>query len=521
MESKKTTTSSETKMTCKALFIDFDGTMVDTESILFESWRAVYRTFGIELDIKLWAKDIRPERPHAAAYSLLCSLVRHPPSQEETMMLQKKIENIQIAESTLRQGIKELLVVCNTRLDIPITIVTSSATSRIAPILNFLGILSLVKYIVSSDRVQAKKPDPSCFRYALENGRYKPEEVFVIEDSPVGIAAAKKVGITTMVFPNPVTELMDLTEADITINSGLDALAYIESRNQSCHLTKSHKNKIPFEQSSCLQDRFGRSIKYLRVSLTQQCNFHCNYCCPDCIETKNEKNKIMEASDTLRIIEAAGKIGFDKIRLTGGEPLMRNDIVELVGEIRRYGYFRTIAMTTNGSLLTAELAANLYSAGLTHITVSLNTLDRDEFRQMTGVDAFDRVINGITSACKIPFKKIKINMVVSEHTSKDKIGLMRDFCSHKGLTLQTISEFSIIDRTVSAHTAVTTDRPSSCRVCNRIRLTARGVLRPCLFDDTEVKTDLNNIEKSLRKAVFMKPEKGGICTRETMKEIGG
>ena len=275
------------------------------------------------------------------------------------------------------------------------------------------------------------------------------------------------------------------------------------------------------EYTPCLCDRYGRNITYLRVSLTELCNFHCIYCCPDCEMTSDEAHSAMLLPDILRIMETAGKLGFEKVRLTGGEPLMRKDIVELVKKIRQSNYFRIIAMTTNGSLLTGSLAADLCRAGLTHLTISLNTLDRDEFRRITGVDALDKVIDGIAAASMLPFKKIKINMVVFEDTSNDKIELMRNFCNMRGITLQTIKEFSLSDRNVSAKTIIATDRPSHCNGCNRIRLTSNGFLRPCLFDDAKVKVDLNGIEDSIRKAVFMKPENGGRCERKTLKTIGG
>ncbi len=273
--------------------------------------------------------------------------------------------------------------------------------------------------------------------------------------------------------------------------------------------------------SPCLRDRHGRDITYLRVSLTERCNFHCSYCCPDCFYTITEARPMQTIGQISRIISVAGSLGFNKVRLTGGEPLMREGIVDLVDEIRVCGYYRTIAMTTNGSLLTPRLAANLRTAGLTHLTVSLTTLDRDEFRRITGSDALQAVLKGIAAAAAQPFREIKVNMVVYEHTTKDQIDTMRNFCDSTGLTLQTIREFSLIDRDVSASTVIATDRPMHCDECNRIRLTAQGTLRPCLFDDTEVAVDFNHIADSIRKAVSLKPEKGSRCTRETLKTIGG
>ncbi|HAJ80556.1 MAG TPA: hypothetical protein DCO75_12395 [Fibrobacteres bacterium] len=224
-------------MTCKALFIDFDGTIIDSESVLYESWRLVYRTFGIELDIDQWVKQIRPVKPHASAYNYLCSRI-HLPQQQEILSMQKRIDEELILHCCLREGIKELFDICNMRLKIPVTIVTSSAMHRIRPILNRLRIASFVNYLVTSESVREKKPDPSCFIYALEQGRVQPADAFAIEDSPQGIAAAKNAGITTMAYPNPVTALMDLTKADITIGNGFEAVSYIESGHKPCYFKK-------------------------------------------------------------------------------------------------------------------------------------------------------------------------------------------------------------------------------------------------------------------------------------------
>jgi molybdenum cofactor biosynthesis enzyme MoaA len=268
-------------------------------------------------------------------------------------------------------------------------------------------------------------------------------------------------------------------------------------------------------------DRFHRRISYLRVSVTRQCNFRCTYCSPDCNGDDPCSPPAITPVRYSEIIIAAGLMGFDKVRFTGGEPLLNDDLAGIIGCAKKCGSFGTIALTTNGSLLTPMKVRELYRAGLTNMTISLNTLSPGEFARITGVDALESVLDGIEAARSQPFREIKINMVISGSTTAGRIEEMRDFCRARGLMLQTIGEFSLTDRHEIEPTVLRPDRPPHCADCNRIRLTVGGTLRPCLFDDAEVVIDYSDIEGSFRRAVWLKPREGSRCTRTSIREIGG
>jgi GTP 3',8-cyclase len=271
---------------------------------------------------------------------------------------------------------------------------------------------------------------------------------------------------------------------------------------------------------SKLVDPYGRLINYFRVSITDRCNFKCCYCTPE-KHSIIVPPSIVPFKSLIKIIETAGKIGFDKVRLTGGEPLIRADVVNIIDAINNCGYYNTIAMTTNGSLLTKKMMSNLHSAGLTHLTISLDTLDNFKFKNIAGVDALDRIVSAIKEVKKNSFKEIKINMVVFENTTIQEVTAMREFCKMNGFKLQTIREFSIKDRNKSAATIIPTDRPLNCNQCNRIRLTSNGYIRPCLFDEMQIPVNLENIESSIRLAVLSKPREGTCCDNKSLSAIGG
>lgn len=270
-----------------------------------------------------------------------------------------------------------------------------------------------------------------------------------------------------------------------------------------------------------LVDVFGREIYYLRISVTDRCNYRCTYCMPsDGIECKSH-DQMLRYEDIARIAIEAGELGFYKIRLTGGEPLVKKNIEECVKLIAMCGYYRDICITTNGSLLTKEKALLLKNAGLTRITISLDTLDADKFKEITRGGNVRDVLSGIDAVNDAGFSNTKLNMVVLEGTNAYEIQKMREFCIEKGLTLQLISKFSLSNRTDILQSEIVSQRPPKCTMCNRIRITADGYVKSCLFSDNELKIDLNDIQGSLKKAVQTKPENGISCNSRIMSQIGG
>lgn len=264
-------------------------------------------------------------------------------------------------------------------------------------------------------------------------------------------------------------------------------------------------------------DRFNREITYLRISVTDKCNLRCTYCMPaEGIPLKKHK-EIMSFEDIVKTAEAAAALGIKKIRLTGGEPLVRKGIVDLVEMLSRIEGIEHLAMTTNGFYLDT-MAKPLRQAGLNSVNISLDTLNPERYRKITRVGEISSVLKGIEAAKEAGFDKIKINMVVMNDTSDEEIRELRAFCGDRGLILQMINHYELSQEKVNAYTY---DRPPKCSVCNRIRLTADGFLKPCLHSNQEIPLNMEDLQESIKKAILDKPANGQVCTNRSMVEIGG
>ncbi len=263
-------------------------------------------------------------------------------------------------------------------------------------------------------------------------------------------------------------------------------------------------------------DRFDRPITYLRISVTDKCNLRCRYCMPAQGVPPRRHEDLLSLEKLAAAAAAAVHLGVTKIRLTGGEPLVRKGIVSLVAMIAAIDGLQELALTTNGTLL-APLAHGLRQAGLGSVNVSLDTLDPERYRHITrGGDLADARA-GISAARAEGFP-IKINMVVLEDTAEEEIGRMRDFCRDNGAGLQLINHFELFREKSDAYAF---DRPPACAGCNRIRLLSDGTLKPCLHSDMEIRLDPVRLEESLREAILAKPRRGGACTNRRMHQIGG
>jgi GTP 3',8-cyclase len=232
-------------------------------------------------------------------------------------------------------------------------------------------------------------------------------------------------------------------------------------------------------------------------------------------------DQMLRYEDIANIAREAGKIGFYKIRLTGGEPLVKKNIEHCVALIKETGYYRDICMTTNGSLLTFNKALALKAAGLDRVTISLDTLDSETFKSITGGGVLTDVIRGIDAAQAAGFVNTKINMVITCETKEAEIEKMQIFCECKRVNLQLIHRFTLSDREEISTNEIEAERPPKCGKCNRIRITADGFVKSCLFSDNEEKIDLDDIAGSLRSAVLNKPENGVACSTRSMSQIGG
>lgn len=265
-----------------------------------------------------------------------------------------------------------------------------------------------------------------------------------------------------------------------------------------------------------MQDSFDRRIDYLRISVTDKCNLRCRYCMPEEGVPIRRHEEYLSFEQITAVVEAAVKLGVTKVRLTGGEPLVKRDIVELVGMIRGVRGLRQLAMSTNGTLLT-RYAGALKAAGLDSLNISLDTLDPQRYRRITRGADIRHVLAGIDAAVAEGFP-VKINTVVLDDTSESEIEQMRRFCAGKGVKLQLINHY---DLKLEKSDEYRYDRPPRCEECNRIRLLADGILKPCLHSDQEIPVDFDDIEGSLLETVARKPARGTACTVRGMMEIGG
>ncbi|MCE1196359.1 radical SAM protein [bacterium] len=265
-----------------------------------------------------------------------------------------------------------------------------------------------------------------------------------------------------------------------------------------------------------MRDAYGREINYLRVSVTDRCNLRCLYCMPEEGVPLLPHGDILSFEQIEAVVRAAARMGFKKVRLTGGEPLARRGVGDLVAMLGRVPGVETLAMTTNGTML-APLAAALAAAGLDSVNISLDTLDAARYRRLTRRGDIADALAGVDAAIAAGLA-VKLNMVVMEDTAESEIAAMRDFAAGRGIALQTIARYSLQARKADG---AEYDRPPPCSSCNRIRLLANGVLRSCLHSDIDAKVDFADIEGSIARAVGSKPVHGAVSSTKSVGQIGG
>ncbi|MCK5679522.1 radical SAM protein, partial [bacterium] len=168
-----------------------------------------------------------------------------------------------------------------------------------------------------------------------------------------------------------------------------------------------------------LQDGHNRSVSYVRISVTDRCNLRCNYCTAPTFFQHN-RTQILSYEEILRLVKVLVGLGVDKVRLTGGEPLVRRHLDSLIARLNDIDGINDISLTTNGVLL-EKLAVPLWAAGLRRVNISLDTLNRQRFEQVTGRDYFKRVRAGIEAALAIGFTPVKLNVVVMRGVNDDEI----------------------------------------------------------------------------------------------------
>lgn len=266
-------------------------------------------------------------------------------------------------------------------------------------------------------------------------------------------------------------------------------------------------------------DQYNRQITYMRISVTDRCNLRCVYCMPAEGITLKSHAEILSYEAIMDIVKSAAGLGIIKIRITGGEPLVRKKIEFLIRSIKEIEGIKEVTMTTNGLLL-AKKAKTLKDAGLDRINISLDTIQPGLFKQITRGGDISSVFRGIEAAKEAGFDNIKINTVVIKGINDSLTYEMREFCAKHGLKLQRINHY-MLNGYKKESASIHLERPLPCSSCNRIRLTADGMLKPCLLSDIEIPVNVDDIESSLIKAITHKPEKGKACTNRGNWQIGG
>lgn len=264
-------------------------------------------------------------------------------------------------------------------------------------------------------------------------------------------------------------------------------------------------------------DRFNRKINYLRISLTDRCNLACTYCMPDG-DIKHIPNKdVLTLNEVVEIVKKAAKLGIDKVRLTGGEPLLRNDIVEMCKKLKSIEGINELSLTTNGIFLN-KYAKQLKNAGLDRVNISLDTLNPDKYKQITKHGNLQDVLKGIEAATEADLKPVKINFVRLKGINDEDEHSVKEFCKSKGLKIRFIQQ---MDLTKGVFAPVEGATGGICSQCNRLRITSDKKIKPCLHSDISVEIKNKNIEKGFAKALYLKPEKGTSCKSHEFYNIGG
>lgn len=264
-------------------------------------------------------------------------------------------------------------------------------------------------------------------------------------------------------------------------------------------------------------DRFNRKLSYLRISVTDRCNFRCVYCMPaEGVKPKAHKD-ILSFDEIVEIVKVGVSLGINKIRLTGGEPLVRKGIVELVRMIASIDGVNEIGMTTNGVYLT-KYAKALKEAGLNRVNISLDTLNPDKFKEISRVGKLEDVLAGIDAALEAELLPVKINCVrMGDFNAEDEDDI-RNFCVNKGLKLRFIRQMNL---ETGEFYPVEGGAGGICSICNRLRLTADGFLVPCLHSNLRFNIKEFGIEKAFQLAANLKPEKGIGTNSHVFSNIGG
>ena len=266
-----------------------------------------------------------------------------------------------------------------------------------------------------------------------------------------------------------------------------------------------------------MYDSYNRQINYLRISVTDRCNLRCKYCMPAEGIGLNEQNDLLSFEEIVAVVKQAVKNGINKVRLTGGEPLVRKGITDLVAMIAAVEGVEDLAMTTNGVLLN-KYALDLKIAGLKRLNISLDTIDALKYAEITRGGNLEDVFRGIVEAQKVGFTPIKINCVVMNSADEPDALLVKEFATENGFEVRFIHQ---MDLETGRFSKVEGGEGGDCKKCNRIRLTANGGFKPCLFNDACFNVREYGVQVAMEKAVACKPKVGTKNQSGKFYNIGG
>ena len=320
-----------------------------------------------------------------------------------------------------------------------------------------------------------------------------------------------------------------------------------------------------------MHDKFDREINYLRVSITDRCNLHCSYCRPQEGISLKSHDDILRYEEIIRIVSIAVKMGLIKVRITGGEPLVRRGFIEFITALKNINGLQDISLTTNGILL-EEYAQRIFDAGIRRINISLDSLNKDKYFRITNGGNLEAVLRGIAKAEKVGFSPIKINTVAIKGFNDDEVLAFAQLAADKPFQVRFIELMPVgqansdyredympamqLMKEISGRYELEkikgkknrSDGPAKifkikggrgeiglidpmsshfCSTCNRLRLTSDGKLRACLLNAEEV--DLKKalrenwsdteLERLIREAILLKPKQHDLaCTERHLKK---
>ena len=315
-------------------------------------------------------------------------------------------------------------------------------------------------------------------------------------------------------------------------------------------------------------DNFGREITYLRLSVTERCNLRCKYCMPEEGICKKSHEEMLTEEEMIQAVEAAAALGVKKVRITGGEPLVKKNILSICRRTAAVPGIEEVCMTTNGTLL-PEFAKPLWEAGVKRVNISLDTLNEDKYADLTRIGRKEQAMAGLEAALEAGFEKVKINVVLLGGFNDDEIPALANLTKIYPIDVRFIELMPMYDsgdfgpEAYIPYSKVTDLLPELvpvtgdggvaklyqypdglgkvglispmnahfCGTCNRLRLTADGKIKPCLHSSDEFSLkgmDFDSMKEQIEMAILKKPGSHGELSyykrsdaKRNMNQIGG